>query len=184
MRAAHERAPDSAGLDLQALRRGLDVPVELVNTAVADLEEQGTVRVNGSVAALAGHRPRLGTEQRALAEAAWKAIRTGGLQPPRLAELAARLEVTEESLRHVLRFLVERGRLQAITPDLYLEPEALSELRDRVRRFLEPGRSATPADFRDIIDVSRKYLIPLLEYLDATGLTRRTPAGRVLREAS
>ncbi|NIR36764.1 MAG: hypothetical protein GWN07_12445, partial [Actinobacteria bacterium] len=51
------------------------------------------------------------------------------------------------------------------------------------REALKGGRAGRPSELREALGVSRKYLIPLLEYLDASGFTRRTPAGRVLREA-
>ena len=103
------------------------------------------------------------------------------LAPPTLKELLAQLAVPENRLLPVLKFLADRGELVPLTPDLYMHPEPLEEARERVRVVLAERGRAAPAELREALGVSRKYLIPLLEYLDASGFTRRTPEGRVLK---
>jgi hypothetical protein len=53
-----------------------------------------------------------------------------------------------------------------------------------LRTRLEPARSYTPAELRDLLGISRKFLIPFLEYCDRTGVTDRTDVGRALRAHS
>lgn len=179
---SHARDAGAPGLDLEMIRQMTAGSVELIDRALADLESEGAIRLDGAVAAHADHRPRLDPARQRLAERARHRIREAGLEPPFVSDLAAELDVSEPDLRAVLGFLRQREQLVALNPDLYVAVEALEQARDRVRGFLEGGRKATPADFRAVIDVSRKYLIPLLEHLDSIGLTRRTPDGRVLRE--
>jgi selenocysteine-specific elongation factor len=154
-----------------------------VNAALADLEGDGLIRISGSVAALADHVPRLSPEQEALAAAALSQIRAAGLMPPTVKELSASLAARGDELVHVLRFMAEDGDLVAVSADLYYESGAISEVKRRVKTALGEGKSATPAELREVLGVSRKYLIPLLEYLDGAGFTQRTESGRVLREA-
>ena len=80
--------------------------------------------------------------------------------------------------------MVERRKLVPVTADLYFDAGAISALRDRVARLLADGRSASPSEFRQTLEVSRKYLIPLLEHLDSMGLTRRRGDTRVLKQAA
>ena len=75
-----------------------------------------------------------------------------------------------------------QGELVAVTPDLYYASGAIKEVKQRVKATLDRGHSATPSELRGALGISRKYLIPLLEYLDAEGFTRRSGEGRVLRE--
>ncbi|MGD2151953.1 MAG: selenocysteine-specific translation elongation factor [Gemmatimonadales bacterium] len=180
--AGHARDAGARGLSLESLRSAAGHPADLVDAALADLERQGRLRIQGSLAALAGHVPELDVAQRATADAAERLIKQAGLAPPTVKELAAQLGVRADELLQCLKFLAEQGGLVAVTADLYLNPAALSEAKERVRTVLGRGGAASPSQLREVLGVSRKYLIPLLEYLDGSGFTRRTPEGRVLRE--
>lgn len=177
----HARDAGARGLSLQSLRSAAGHPAALVDAALADLERQGRLRIEGSLAALAEHVPELDAARQATADAALHRIREAGLAPPTVKELTAELRVRGDELLQSLRFLAERGDLVPVTADLYIDPEAVKVARERVRRALGRGSPASPSQLRDALGVSRKYLIPLLEYLDATGFTRRTPGGRVLK---
>ncbi len=180
--AGHARDPGARGLSLESLRSAAGRPAGLVDAALADLESQDLVRIDGSLVALAEHVPQLDSARRATAEAAERRIQLAGLAPPTVKELAAELGVPADQLLPALKFLAERGGLIAITADLYLAPEAVAEAKQRVRAVLGQGGVASPSQLREVLGVSRKYLIPLLEYLDVSGFTRRTPDGRVLRD--
>ena len=120
---------------------------------------------------------------RSLSSAALSQIQSAGLAPPSLKELSASLGVAGDELLPVLKFMLERGELVAVTADLYYESGAISEVKRRVKATLGHGKPASPAELRQALGVSRKYLIPLLEYLDGIGFTQRTKSGRVLRSA-
>ncbi len=168
-------------MSLESLRSGSSWPVDLVNAVLADLREEQVIRVDGSVAALAEHVPRLADDQKQLATEVRKRIHSKELSPPTLKELSVDLGVRAETLLPVLKFLAEAGELVAITPDIYFDVRAVEDVKGRVRGFLAGGRVASPSELRQALGVSRKYLIPLLEHLDGLGLTRRTGEGRVLR---
>ena len=181
LREGHRRRRSARGVGLEELRAASDRPKGVIDEALRELSEQGLIRLEGSVAALAGHVPALTVRQEELAAAALPAIRAGGLAPPRLADLAATLGVETGELVPVLSFLVREGRVVAVTSDLFLDRETLEAAGRRVVERLQAG-AASPSELREVLGVSRKYLIPLLEHLDARGLTRRIPGGRVLRE--
>jgi selenocysteine-specific elongation factor len=179
----HGRDVAAAGVSLESLRRAIGGSPELVNAVLADLEREGTIRIDGSLAALAGHVPRLPPEQEPLASAARARIRTAGFTPPALKELAGALGVRGDELLAVLKFLAAQEELVPVTSDLYYDSGVLAEVRARLGEMLAGGQVATPSELRQGLGVSRKYLIPLLQYFDATGYTRRVPGGRMLREA-
>ncbi len=179
----HARDVGARGVSLESLRSAVRHPAELVNAVLADLRDEGVVRIDGSVAALTEHVPQLLPAQKKLAVTARNRIQQGHLTPPTVKELASELRVGGDALLAVLKFLADAGELVAVTPDIYFDVRAVEEVKERVRGALAGGRAATPSELRQTLEVSRKYLIPLLEHLDATGLTRRTGAGRVLRRA-
>jgi selenocysteine-specific elongation factor len=82
----------------------------------------------------------------------------------------------------VLAALVETGQLCAVSSEVLFLPETLALLTDTVRDQILLTGMVTVADLRDRFKTSRKYALALLEYLDASGLTRREGDGRVLVE--
>ena len=179
---SHARNADAPGVSLESLRSAVAAPPELVNAVLSDLQQDGEIRIEGSVAALSGHVPKLSAQQEAVAESALACIAKAGLAPPVVKELAAEAGVPADRLLAVLKFLQGQGELVAVTPDLYYASGAIKEVKQRVKATLDRGHSATPSELRGALGISRKYLIPLLEYLDAEGFTRRSGEGRVLRE--
>jgi selenocysteine-specific elongation factor len=179
----HEREAQARGISLESLRSASGRPAEIVNAALADLERDGKIRVEGSVAALAGHRPRLSGRQESIAEDARGLIGADPFTPPFVKAVAAALGVGDDQLLPVLKFLAQQGDLVAVTADLYYDSGAIRDITSRVEDALRDGRAASPSELRDVLGVSRKYLIPLLEHLDAVGFTQRTREGRILKLA-
>ena len=107
-------------------------------------------------------------------------IEAGGIEPPGVGDILSRLDLERELLHDVLRLLTDRGVVVPISSDLYLSSATEHDLRVRARKLLEREGTAGPAAFKGEFRVSRKYLIPLLEHLDRTGLTRRVADGRQL----
>jgi selenocysteine-specific elongation factor len=79
-----------------------------------------------------------------------------------------------------MRILERESVLISVESDRYYAAAALEGLVDRLREGMAPGRDYSPSELRDIIGLSRKFLIPFLEYCDRHGITERRSAGRVL----
>jgi len=86
----------------------------------------------------------------------------------------------EEVLRHAER----RGNLIRIGGVRYCDASVLAEAVGRLRAAMISGKEFTPTELRGVFGVSRKYLIPLLEYCDAARVTIRRSGGRVLADVS
>jgi selenocysteine-specific elongation factor len=110
-------------------------------------------------------------------------LAAAGLAPPSPAEMTARIGVEREVLNDLLRLLVEREEIVAITPEMIVTRETEETARRVVRMVAGKGHPASPGDFREALGVTRKYLIPLLEYMDRIGVTRRTSEGRIASDS-
>ena len=102
-----------------------------------------------------------------------------------MAELAVsgltpRAEAESSTLLAILRILEREGVVVPVEADRFYAAEAVNDLVDRLRRGMLPGREYSPAELRDVLGVSRKYLIPFLEFCDRRGITARRSAGRVI----
>jgi selenocysteine-specific elongation factor len=94
---------------------------------------------------------------------------------PSAKESAARLG------EDVLAALLDQGGLRAVSADVVFLPETYDEMLARVRAHLAAHGKVTVAEVRDLFGTSRKYVLALLEHLDAQGITRRVGDERVLR---
>ncbi len=166
--AHHAAFPLQPGIERAPLLSAL--PSGIAEAACHDAEQRGLVRGRGSLVALAGFEPQFSAQHARLRDELLECLRTGGLAPPTVAELSARLR--SEDVKSVLRLLEAQGQIIAIALDLYVESSALAAATARVRALGNAG--PVPANgFKAALPVSRKYLIPLLEYFDRTGVTRR-----------
>ena len=181
--AHHEEHPLDPGLSLQALRAAVNAPPPapvldlLVEHGVKkqawELTEGGAaVRKPGWQAALKARAGEAGDRlAQRLAEARW--------QIPTVAELEK--EFSDPSVPALLAHLAREGSVERVDQERYALKQALEEFRRAVEDTLRELGAATPAQFRDRLGLTRKYLIPLLEWADRRGITARKGDTRVLR---
>jgi selenocysteine-specific elongation factor len=82
----------------------------------------------------------------------------------------------------VLNVMLKDGSLIKINEDLNFDQEVLAKLREDYKNMLLREGKSSPASFKELTGLSRKYIIPLLEYYDMTKLTVRSGEHRILRE--
>ena len=101
-------------------------------------------------------------------------LEKGGFQPPTKEELSAALNVDQKRLTDMLGLLSKENKVVRINESLYLAAGSYENMISRVRTFFEKKPDMTVAEFRDILNTSRKYALPFLEYLDSHKITIRT----------
>jgi selenocysteine-specific elongation factor len=172
----HRLSPLDPGMPLAALRSALGVAGSVVDVALSRLASDGAVEVVGAMARRPGWAPTLGRAESAIATAVEARLRSGGREPPSVGELATAIGADP---RPVLRFLERQGSVVAVEEDRYYLTSELAALVDTVRAGMLAGRVYSPAELRDLTGLSRKYLIPFLEYCDRHGVTTRQDSGRI-----
>ena len=151
---------------------------DLANDALAAgiierLREQGKVLADSRRVMLRGFQPKLSHGDRKLKAELAERISAGEMSPPDVAELAAAAGPRASAVADLLALLRDEGELVEINPQLYLDAHVESDLRRRVSDRLADGSTLTMAELRDLLDTTRKYAVPIGEYLDRIGLTRR-----------
>ena len=159
-----------ADLDNDALVFGLIDRLHAAQKVVAD---RRTV-------ALAGHEPRLSQAERKLKREIAEAYQVGGFSPPDPTDWVAKGNPRSTTIPELFALLVDEERLVELGQGLYLDQDAEVEMRRRVFDRLDGGGSMTMADLRDLLGTSRKFAVPIGEYLDKIGWTRREGDGRTL----
>jgi len=181
---AHHRAePMSEGVPREALREQLfahGAPV-VFDLALADLAASGAVAARDRVA-LATHRLALTPEEERARAAIERAYRDGGLKPPDAAAIAAASGVAPAVADRILK-LLQRQKVLVKVDALLFHDEALSRLKADVSALKSAagaGAKIDVATFKERFGVTRKFAIPLLEYLDRERVTRRMGETRVV----
>ena len=173
----HDRHPLEPGLSLQAVRAATPTAsAAIVDAALAKLVASGAIVVDGAVARTAGWAPRLRDRDQLLADRVIDALTTAATEPPSVSELSSSLG---GDVLPVLRFLERAGRVVLVEEGRYYARPALDGLVSTIRSGMAEGREYGPAELRDLVGLSRKYLIPFLEYCDRVGITERRQAGRI-----
>ena len=159
----------------QLQRRARRVTGRAFDEVVAQAVREGLVADEGATLRLAEHEVTFTPQQKAAIESLLAAFEASPYSPPTVAQ--CRSEVGEE----VLNALLDQGRLIRVSEDVLFTPEAYEEMVNQVRAFIQREGSITVAQARDLFGSSRRYLLALLEHLDAQGVTRRVGDERVLR---
>jgi selenocysteine-specific elongation factor len=145
----------------------------LITGIVDRLRVQGKVVVEARTVAVKGYEPKLSQGEQRLKTELLESIRKGGMSPPEAADLVASAGVRAAVVPDLLALLRDEQKLVEISSGLYLDFDLEAELRRKVIEHLSTGSTMTMAHLRDLLGTTRKYAVPIGEYLDRIGLTRR-----------
>ena len=145
----------------------------LVDAIIDRLKARGRLIGDARTVALADHVPKLSQRERELKAQIAAGFRAGGLAPPGPDDLTAKAGPRAAAIPDLLNLLVDEERLVEVGPQLYLDYDVAVELRRRVIERLSGGSRITMAELRDLLGTTRKYAVPIGEYLDRIGLTVR-----------
>ena len=174
-----------AGAPLEVLRTSLPARSHprLADGLAARLAEGGRLVVDGKVARMPQFAPALSPEEEVIERRIMEVLSDAGLQGPATSELAAEITGHSHRMEAVLAFLAANERIRLIGDAFWVRSDLLNRAAARiVERFAGQG-GLGPADFREVVPVTRKHLIPLLSYLDGIGITERTDQGRRVAES-
>jgi selenocysteine-specific elongation factor len=167
------------GVPSRTLKEGLRANDELVDIAIREMESAGEIETQGPLVRRRGWVPSPSQRDVALSDRVAHDICAAEQEPPSVSELVSRYG---SSVPALLRLLERQERVVQVEADRYYDRSVLETMIARLKGALVPGNAYVPAQLRDILGFSRKYLIPFLEFCDRSGLTERRGDGRVLRE--
>jgi len=174
--AYHQSYPLKSGMPRGLLRAAIRPPV-IADAVQGLLRDEATLAIEGETVRLVGFEAKLSEVQGAEADALRRTLREAGNEGRTVTEL----ESVGQGARDIAEFLVRIGEAKRIGADRYYDASELEKLKnDIVSEIARVGGVATPAQLRDKTGLSRKFLIPVLEWLDGEGVTAREGDGRRL----
>jgi selenocysteine-specific elongation factor len=176
------RKPLADGMPKEELReRFMSRATPAVFQFVLDEFQKGKlIEIRGSSIAPYGSRIQMTDEQIELSESIVNLFQQNCFRSPEVEGLAAKLGKDPRTVRDLFFFLMQEGRLIRVSEDLVMLPEQIGEISGRIRASFPDGTSFSVPEFKDLLGVSRKFAIPLLEYLDRQRVTRRAGDRRII----
>jgi len=182
--AFHGANPLRPGMSREELRgRAGNADDKLFAHLLGVLDAEGVVRTERDKVRLATHEVRLSAEQRQIVERLEAQFRTAQAAPPSPEEALSRAGVAGDEEHTLFQVLVEARKLVRVKESLFFHADALEAIQEKLVALLRERKDIGPADIKDLLGISRKYAIPLLEYFDGRRVTQRVGERRVLRGA-
>jgi len=178
----HVANPLSPGIPKQELYGRAGKPrVEILEAALDDLLKARAIVISGDLVQRAGREIALSPEEARAKELIEQEFATAGLTVPSFAVVLAKLPVESRRAQKILQILLREKVLVKVADDLVFHQMAVKRLRETLAQYRkERGAKLPIGAFKELTGVSRKYAIPLLEYLDREHLTRRVGDERVI----
>jgi selenocysteine-specific elongation factor len=178
----HRDNPLLPGIPKQALRgRAGKTRDEIFAAALDDLVKTGVVTVSGDLVQRAGREISLSPEEAKAKELIEKEFERAGLTVPSFAAVLEKLPVESKRAQKILQILLREKVLIKVTDELVFHRAAVVQLREMLAKYRQERGNKLPVPvFKELTGVTRKYAIPLLEYLDRERITRRVGDERVI----
>jgi selenocysteine-specific elongation factor len=178
-----KKNPLLPGISREDLRASLGkrVRTETFRAALEELVSQKKLDAYGELVKKAGSEIALQPEEAMAKEQIEAAFASASLTVPSVKEVLAKLSVEARRAEKLLQILLREKSLVRVSPELIFHRQALAQLKEQLGAYKNAkGDRISVPTFKELTGVTRKYAIPLLEYLDRERVTRRAGDERVI----
>src|SRR5208283_1650807 len=176
----HDANPLVAGMSKEELRDRVNLGPEVFYSVLARLAEEKKLEVAGELVHLSGRGVVMKDDEAESKKIIEQAFASAGLKVPSLKEVLAGLKVDKTRAQKIVTLLLRDKVLIKISEELVFHQSVLMDLRHKVAALKASTPKIDVARFKEMTGVSRKYAIPLLEFLDRERVTRRVGDERVI----
>lgn len=157
---------------------------ELIKLVVKELQKQKKVQVVAGSISLDGFGPKLSKGERALMEQIIADVKSEGLETSGAKEIQKKAPKNKDSVPQLLELAMQSGVLVKIDKDYFIHNQVEEEIKSKLTHAFAETPEMTMSEIRDVMGTSRKYAVPICEYLDASGFTQRDGDKRKLSAKS
>jgi selenocysteine-specific elongation factor len=178
IQAFHSTNPQRAGIGREELLATLKTDGKLLDMAVTSLLGTKQIEHNGNVLARAGWSARVVDRDQRLCDQIAAKLQQAGWAPPSAEELAVALGEPLPRVGAMMRLLGERGVVVRLDERVWMHRDAVEAGKQTTLKLFARAPMFSTMDFRDALGVSRKYAVPLVDYLDKIRFTVRSGNNR------
>lgn len=175
IRGWHKQHPDLPSMPLDNLQKEIACPEEVLEFLITTLSTKG-YQASGQGIAHPNHRLTLPDEIEKIAQSIVTQLDHTGLNPPNKSDI-----ITTPAQDQAMKFLIRSGQVVELDPKIVITSAALDAAIQKVKTFISSNGQATASELRQHLDSTRKIVMPLLEHLDALGVTLRNENYRTLK---
>ncbi len=175
----HQAQPYSRGANRELIRQKVQGDERFLEQWLKEMVSQGRLKAQDETWSLSTFSIDLSQSDKAILNRLVEVVKAQGFETEYVEALAARLEVPEEQFQTLCALAEDRGELVRVNQRILLHRQAIQRLVAAVQRHFQQHRELTVADLKALTGTTRKYSVPLLEYLDRSGHTVRVGDKRV-----
>jgi selenocysteine-specific elongation factor len=182
----HQRFPLKSGMAKEELRKKLpaDLSLQVFQQILDEQAADGQIWVEQNIVRKSTHQLTLSVTQSTIKQRLEKSYLSSRFQPPNRKDALKITEVSEKESEEIFHLLVDEGTLVRVDNEVYYHKDVLEEITQRITKHLNQHHEMAVGDVKNLLQVSRKYAVPILVYLDTEGITIRKGDVRVLRVKS
>ncbi len=179
----HAKFPLKPGIAKEELRKKLpdDLPLQVFQQILDDQANAGTLRIEQKMVRKSTYCLQLSAEQRRIKQKLEQVYLSARFQAPNSKDALEKTGFPEKESREIFRLLHDEGTLIRLEGEIYYHKDVLKEISRRISEYLKDYHEITIGDVKNSLQLSRKYAIPILAYLDASEITLRKGDVRILR---
>jgi selenocysteine-specific elongation factor len=177
----HRTKPESPGLSAEQLCETSGLRKDVFDGLVVLLTSQGKLAERKHRLALAEHREMFSDAEQQLLAKVESLFRAQPFKPPKLDEIVGSVAAKQEDIQKALKILAEQEQIIRVDKDLLFHREAVERARELLTDYIKREGGLESVKFKYLLDTTRKFAIPLLDYFDRIGVTRRVGYTRLLR---
>lgn len=176
--AFHKKNPLVAGINKEELRERVGAAATVFEALLEQLASRKKIEMSGELVRIPGRGVEMKDEEAESKKKIEDAFASAGLKVPALNDVLAGLKIDKVRAQKIVTLLLRDRVLVKVSQELVFHRTALEELRQQLAAYKAKSTKIDVAQFKELTGVSRKYAIPLLEYLDRERVTQRVGDAR------
>lgn len=178
----HRQKPLSSGKTKTEIFENAKIPPVLGNYILKQLNDDKQIKISGDKVALADFTVEFSNAQQRFIDNLESKLQNAAFNPPDLKEIHRSGDLPEKDIQLIIAYLLDRQRVVQIDKDKILHTEVVEKGKSLIREFFSKRQSATVSELKNVLQTSRKWAIPILNYYDRIGLTVRRGSQRLLNQ--
>ncbi len=166
----HNSNPLKPGMSKEELRAKLNIEPRLFGNLINSLNE---IVIEKELVRLKNFKVVLSDRDESLQSRIIQFLEKNEFQPPLKDEISQALKIDPKKLQDILKLMTNEGKLVRISDTIYITTKVYEKILEKLKNFFSKKPEMTVAEFRDILNTTRKYALPFLEYLDSSNVTLR-----------
>jgi len=180
----HHIKPKSPGLTIEQFYEASQLKKDVFDGILRLLNSKGKLIEKKHRLALPEHRETFSEDEQKLLQIIESLFRNRPFNPPNSEEIVEHTTATPEEVKKILQILIEQERLVRVENDLFFHSEAVEQARQILISFITKEGKLESVKFKYLLNTTRKFAIPLLDYFDRIGVTRRVGYTRYLKTST